>query len=207
MSKLIITVNGFDLAHRLPTKYSDFMFGILHRLYAVHNPHIPINDADVLLGCAGVPFAAFPDFNSLDEEPQEVRRQVSYVSVPFRLFDESLHVGGGRLELFKPRFFYRDGGVKLLLLGVVIAGEDSELLARDPIQHVILVEPFEERRQFGVPAPHGIEFFLHGIDFPPQFQAVLLVMYLANSRSFCRAKCVTLRKSSRTIFTRSCSLI
>jgi hypothetical protein len=42
----------------------------------------------------------------------------------------------------------------------------SELLAYDPAQHVVLVEPFEERSQFRVSAPHDVELFLYGIDFP-----------------------------------------
>jgi hypothetical protein len=95
-----------------------------------------------------------------------------------------LPVGGRRLELFEPRFFYRDGCIKLFLLGVVVTGEDSELLACDPAQHVILVEPFEERRQLRVPAPHGVEFFLHGVDFPPKLYAVLLVDVLGEQPLF-----------------------
>lgn len=50
-----------------------------------------------------------------------------------------------------------------------------ELLACDSAQHVVLIEPLKKRRQFRVSAPHSIELFLHGVDFPPKFYAVLLV--------------------------------
>ncbi len=90
----------------------------------------------------------------------------------------------GRPELFEPRLLCQDGGVQIFLLGVVVTGENPELLVVDAPQYVVLVEPFEERRQFRVPAPHGVQFFLHRVDSAPQLQAVLLIDVLCEQPLF-----------------------
>ena len=50
---------------------------LLVRLHgAVHQTDIPVDDADRLAGIAGVFHISFSNLNTLDEQPQQLRRQL-----------------------------------------------------------------------------------------------------------------------------------
>lgn len=144
-------------------------------LHAVHHAHIAVDDADTLLGGAGIFFTAFPDLYGADEQPQDFWRQLADFRIPFGFLNERFHVGGRILELLQPRFICGDGSGQFFLLGVVVNGENAELLVSDAPQHIVLIEMFEKCRQLCVPAPHGIQLLLDSVDFPAKLRAVLPV--------------------------------
>lgn len=80
-----------------------------YRLHTVHHTHVAVDDADALLGGAGVFFAAFPDLDAADEKPHDFRRQFADFRIPLGLFDKRFHVGGGILKLFQPGFLLENG--------------------------------------------------------------------------------------------------
>lgn len=45
----------------------------------------------------------------------------------------------------------------------------------EPLEDVVLIEPFEQRGQLTVPLTHGIQLLLECIPLPPKFFAVFLI--------------------------------
>ncbi|MPL96554.1 hypothetical protein SDC9_42736 [bioreactor metagenome] len=66
---------------------NEFLLGVFRvvfscRLHAVHDAHVTVDDADALLGGAGMFFAAFADLNPTDEQPQDFRCQLRDFRIP-----------------------------------------------------------------------------------------------------------------------------
>ena len=63
---------------------------LLHR--AVHRADVAVHDADALVGAAGVFLRPFSHLDPLDEQPQQLRRQLVDGGVLLRLLNESFAV-------------------------------------------------------------------------------------------------------------------
>ena len=116
-----------------------------------------------------------PDLNALDEQPQQLGRQLVDGSELLGLLDEGVHIGDRGFQPLQLILLRWDGELQLLLLRIVVGGEHSELLVGHTSQHIVLVKPFKQGAQFSVPAAHGVQLLLHTVDLPSQFQGVLLV--------------------------------
>ena len=69
----------------------------MHRLLsrphgAIDTANVTVEDADVLLGISGIFHAAFPDFDPLDEQPQQLRCQLIDGGILLRFLNECFHV-------------------------------------------------------------------------------------------------------------------
>ena len=94
-------------------------FALLHR--AVHRADVAVDDADALVGAAGVFLRPFSHLDPLDEQPQQLRRQLIDGGVLLCLLNERVHVGGGGFQLFQPGLLFGDLFLQRFLLAGVIA--------------------------------------------------------------------------------------
>ena len=125
---------------------------LLHR--AVHRADVAVHDADALVGVAGVFLRPFSRLDPLDEQPQQLRRQLVDGGVLLRLLNECVRVGN--FQLFQPGLLFGDLFLQRFLLTGVIARQHPVLLIGHPPQHIVLIEPLEQLGQFLSAPPHGI---------------------------------------------------
>lgn len=92
-------ISGFaeDLAH---VQLGLLRFWRLHR--RVHQPNVQEVNSDLLFGGAGVYLRFLAYYDSLNEQPQDFRRELGEVAVPFGLIHKPRHVGQRVRESFQP---------------------------------------------------------------------------------------------------------
>ena len=67
----------------------------------VQRADIPVNDPDALTGGTGVFPCPLPDLDALDEQPQQLGRQLVDGGVLLGLFDEGIHIGDRGFQPFQ----------------------------------------------------------------------------------------------------------
>lgn len=144
---------------------------LLHR--AVHRADVAVHDADALVGAAGVFLRPLAYLDPLDEQPQQLRRQLVDGGILLRLLNERVHVGGGGFQLFQPGLLFGDLFLQRFLFDGVIARQHPVLLIGHPPQYIVLIEPLEQLGQFLSASPHGIQIFLDRVHLTPQLQRIL----------------------------------
>ena len=126
---------------------------LFHR--AVHRADVAVHDADALVGAAGVFLRPLAYLDPLDEQPQQLRRQLVDGGVLLRLLNECVHVGGGSFQLFQQGLLFEDLFLQRFLFDGVIARQHPVLLIGHPPQHIVLIEPLEQLGQLLSAPPHG----------------------------------------------------
>lgn len=109
--------------------------------------HLTVNYANVLVDNAvflcsimGIPLRPLTDFDTLDEQPEQLGVQLIDGGEPLCLFDEEIYFGGGGLQFLRPSLFRRECFFQILLLRIVIGREHTELFVGDAPQDIVLRE-------------------------------------------------------------------
>lgn len=87
---------------------------------AVHRADVAVDDADALVGAAGVFLRPLAYLYPLDEQPQQLRRQLVDGGVLLCLLNECIHVGGGGFQFKLPDMVRRANGPALFAVGVAL---------------------------------------------------------------------------------------
>ena len=121
------------------------------RLWQFHTANVIVVNLHCLLSVLAPLHVLFVDHDLLDEQPQQLRRQLPDVRVPLCQGDKV--VGAGHLlpQPLDGSFLFWDGLIQRFHLLGVAAGERLELLRCDPPQNTVLIKALEDAVQFLAP--------------------------------------------------------
>ena len=113
------------------------------------------------------------DHDPLNEQPQQLRRQLRDIRIPLRLVEEAVRLVHGFPQALDLILFLWNTDSDEVLFFRVAAGEHLKLLCCDAVQHTVLIQLFEDRVQFRFPLPHGCQFLLLPANLPLKFGGLL----------------------------------
>ena len=105
------------------------MHGLLSFFHvAVHHTDVTVDDADILRRRVGILFGTFSDFNPLNEQAQEFRRQFVDRPEAFCLLDKGFYIRRRRFQLIQPLQLCGNSLLQRFLFRIVVSGQSSELI-------------------------------------------------------------------------------
>lgn len=132
-----------------------------HRLgHLVDESDVTVVDPNLLRCVPVIALRPFSYLYSLNEGVQDLTGQLWDLRILSRILKEAADVLSGVPQLLKLLRHLRKCLIDISLLPCVVAREQSILLVRDASEDGILIQPFEDRRQFCFSALHLRRFLL-----------------------------------------------